>query len=140
MAAKLFSIIGDSNVRRNMTGLNVASREVMKSAEVIDYVLGTPFDQALAGVRAESSVLIVAALTDLIMTNGDCGTVSASIDPVLDSIFTSIAAFCNSRPTTQVRSFLRVAKLFELFSIIHFVCKCPLVCKGFENSGWVPAH
>ena len=103
MAAKLFSIIGDSNVRRNMTGLNVASREVMKSAEVIDYVLGTPFDQALAGVRAESSVLIVAALTDLIMTNGDCGTVSASIDPILSSIFTSISAFCNSRPTTQVR-------------------------------------
>ena len=109
MAAKLFSIIGDSNVRRNMIGLYVASREVMKSAEVIDYVLGTPFDQALAGVRAESSVLIVASLTDLIMTNGDCGTVSASIDPILDSIFTSIAAFCNSRPTTQVRSFLRVA-------------------------------
>ena len=30
--SRLFTIIGDSNVRRNMTGLNVASREAMKKA------------------------------------------------------------------------------------------------------------
>ena len=34
----LFSIIGDSNIRRNMTGLNIASRSSMKSAQIIDCV------------------------------------------------------------------------------------------------------
>ena len=42
--SRLISIIGDGNVRRNMTGLNVASREAMKSAQVIDYAAPTSFD------------------------------------------------------------------------------------------------
>ena len=29
--------------------------------------------------------------------------------------------------------FFRVRVLFELFSIIHFVCKCPLVCVRFKH-------
>ena len=35
---RLFSIVGDANVRRNMTGLNIASRATMKSAQIIDCV------------------------------------------------------------------------------------------------------
>ena len=36
--ARLISIVGDGNVKRNMTGLNTASRESMKNAQVINYV------------------------------------------------------------------------------------------------------
>ena len=106
MSARLFSIIGDANVRRNMTGLNVASREAMKTAQIIDYLGVTPIEQALAEVRPESSVCIVAAITDLILANGDCGTIYASIDPVLDSFFSVLAIFSRSRPALQVRAFI----------------------------------
>ena len=34
--SRLISIIGDANVRRNMAGLNVSSRDAMKNAQVID--------------------------------------------------------------------------------------------------------
>ena len=44
--ARLISIIGDGNVRRNMTGLNVASRESMKKAQIIDYAAPSSFDDA----------------------------------------------------------------------------------------------
>ena len=47
MASRIFSVIGDANVKRNMTSLNIASREVMKNAQVIDYLGVSPIDQAL---------------------------------------------------------------------------------------------
>ena len=106
MSTRRFSIIGDANVRRNMTGFNVASREAMQSAQVIDFLGVTPIEQALNEVRPESTVCIVAAVTDLILSSGDCGTIYALIDSVLDSFFTSLSRFCVSRPDLQVRGFI----------------------------------
>ena len=100
--ARLVSIIGDANVRRNMTGLNVASREAMKNAQIIDYPGLTPIDQALQEIRSESTICIVAAITEPIVSNGDCGTVFASVDPVLSSLHASISAYCTSHPDLQV--------------------------------------
>ena len=112
--AWLVSIIGDANVRRNMTGLNVASREAMKNAQVIDFPGLTPVDQPLAEVRSESNVCIFAALTDPIVANGDCGTVFASVDPVLSSIHQSISAYCLAHPDVQVRVVsLRLSVVFQ---------------------------
>ena len=85
MSSRLFTIIGDPNIRRNMTDLNVSSREVMKTAQVIDFTFGTPIDQVLAQMRTESNFCIFAALTDLLLGNGDCGTISASIDHDMDT-------------------------------------------------------
>ena len=79
MAPPLFSIIGDGNVRRNMTGLNIASRESMKAAQVIDYAAPGSFDDAFKEIRPESTVCIIAALTDLLLSGGGGGTVFASI-------------------------------------------------------------
>ena len=99
----LFSVVGDSNVRRNMTGLNIASREVMKSSQIIDCASLSSLDVALGEVRRESNVCIVAALTDFLLTSGDCGTISSAVDPVLDSFRSKIATFCNARQDLQVR-------------------------------------
>ena len=100
----LFSIIGDDNIKRNMTGLNIASREAMKSSQVIDCFTASTFDAALAEVRADSSVLIVATLTEFILANGFCGTVHSSIDPVLAAFVTKMSGFCAFRPAIQVLS------------------------------------
>ena len=106
MTARIFSIIGDANVRRNMTGLNVASRDIMKAAHVIDFMGTTPFDQALLEVPPNSTACIIAAMTDSLLMNGDCGTIFASIDPVLNTFFASISAFCNAHQTIEVRFLL----------------------------------
>ena len=45
--SRLISVVGDSNVRRNMTSLNIASREAMKNGEVIDCSDMTSLDSAL---------------------------------------------------------------------------------------------
>ena len=100
--SRMISVVGDDNVRRNMTGLNLASREAMKSAQIVDFLGLTPIDQTLLEVRPESSICIVSALTDPIVANGDCGTVFASVDPILTSLHASIAAYCSAHPQIQV--------------------------------------
>ena len=112
----LVSIIGDANVRRNMTGLNVASRETMKNAQIIDFLGLSPVDQALNEVRAESTICIFAAITDPIVANGDCGTIFASIDPVLSSLHASISAYCTAHPAIQVFLTYHFEALFLFYS------------------------
>ena len=112
--ARLVSIIGDANVRRNMTGLNVASREAMKNAQVIDYLGLCPIDQALQEVRPESTMCIIAAITEPIIASGDCGTIFASVDPTLASIHATVAAFC------QAHQNLQVLLVFQPLTLVDF--------------------
>ena len=113
MSSALITIVGDENVTRNMTGLNMASRESMKSAQVISYLNTTPLSQPLLEVRSESSICIFAAMTDALLSNGDCGTIYASVDPVLTSIFTSLSGFCTAHPGLQVRIHLGFLLVFS---------------------------
>lgn len=73
--SRLFSFIGDANVKRKMTGLNIASREAIKSAQVLDCSLMSELDTALQAVRPESDVLILASMTEFLLAAGDCGTI-----------------------------------------------------------------
>ena len=99
--SRLFTIIGDQNVRRNMTGLNVASREVMKSAQVLDCSSMTDMDSRLNEVRPESEVLILASITEFLLSSGDCGTIYSSIDPVLTAFASKVVGFCAYRPNLK---------------------------------------
>ena len=100
--ARLVSIIGDANVKRNMTGLNVASREAMQTAQVIDYQAPASFERAFREIRPESTVCIIAALTDLIISGGEGGTIYASIDPILNSFKSLVLDLCSQRTDLHV--------------------------------------
>ena len=100
--SRMFTIIGDQNVRRNMTALNIASRDVMKSAQVIDCVSLSNLDAALNEVKAESEVLILASITEFLLSGGDCGTIFSSIDPVLATFTSKMVGFCAYRPALKV--------------------------------------
>ena len=99
--SRLFTIIGDGNVRRNMTGLNIASRPSMKSAQIIDVSVAS-IEPSLTEIRAESNVCIIAAVTGFLLLGGDAGTVAASVDPALTTLRDKIFGLCHSRPTLQV--------------------------------------
>ena len=102
MTARIFSIIGDGNVRRNMTSLNIASREIMKKAEVIDCIQLSSLDNALSQVRVETSILIVASITEFLLSGGDCGSIGSSIDHLLTAFASKVTGFCAVRPAVQV--------------------------------------
>ena len=101
---RLFSIVGDANVLRNMTSLNVASRVSMKSAQIIDCTQICNLEAALSEVRAESEVVIIACITEFLIAGGNNGTVSSSIDPALTTFSALVHSFCTAKQTMQVRS------------------------------------
>ena len=115
--SRIFTIVGDGNVRRNMTALNIASRTSMKSAQVIDHV-GIPLEQALLGVQPESNVCIIASITDMLISGGDCGTIFSTIDPVLASLHAQITSFCISRPSIQVLGFINLCSYSLLVLVL----------------------
>ena len=89
-----------------MTGLNVASREIMKTAQVIDCAALANLEAALNEVKAETEVLIVASITEFLLSNGDCGTIHSSIDPVLTTFASKMTAYCGYRPNLKACFFI----------------------------------
>ena len=85
-----------------MTGLNIASRDSMKTAQVIDCASMVALDAAFQEVRAETEVLILATITDFLISGGNCGTIFSTIDPVLATFTTKLLNFCAFRPNLQV--------------------------------------
>ena len=73
----------------------------MQKAQVIDCVSMPTFNDALTEVRNESSVLIIASITEFLVASGDCGTIFSSIDLVLASFVTTLVGFCAFKPTLQ---------------------------------------
>ena len=106
--SRVYTIIGDANIRRNMTTLNIASRDIMKKAEVIDCLQLSTLDNILSQVRVESSIVIVAAVTEFLLSGGDCGSIGSSIDHILTSFCAKISGFCSTRPAVQVIWFFMI--------------------------------
>ena len=96
--SRLFSIVGDSNVRRNMTGLNIASREAMKSAQVIDCELLSSLEAALAEVRAESTICVVSCITNFLSSSSGSDSAAHRVEPVLLEVLEKLTEFSTLRP------------------------------------------
>ena len=80
----------------------MASRESMKTAEIIDCTVMSALDASLNAVRAESTILILASVTEFLLSSGDCGTIFSSIDPVLSTLAAKLHGFSTFRPGLQV--------------------------------------
>ena len=100
--SRLFTIIGDANVTRNMTGLNVASRETMKNSQLLACDTLASLEGCLSQIRPESSVCIIAAITEMLICADSTGTVSSSIESVLSAFKAKISLVCSTRPSLQV--------------------------------------
>ena len=58
--------------------------------------------QPWSEVRPESSVCIVAAITEMLLTADNTGTVASSIESVLHSFKSRLITLCNARPSLTV--------------------------------------
>ena len=85
-----------------MTGLNIASREAMKTAQVVACDDLASLDGALLAVRPESAICIVAAATEPLVSAQRDGTLFATGDPILSELVTKLSTFCLSRPALQL--------------------------------------
>ena len=101
-SGQLFTVVGDANVRRNMTSMNMASREAMASARVIDCKELSAMAQCLREVPADSTVCLVQSITSFLVSASFSGTVFGTIDPILTEFAQQLRGFCQTRPSIQV--------------------------------------
>ena len=100
--AQLYAVVGDGNVRRNMTQMNNASRPSMVTAKVIDCQSAALFTSALQQVPLDTTVCIVESVTSFLVAAQDSGSIFGTIDPVLTDFANTLGEFCAARNTLQV--------------------------------------
>ena len=79
----LFSVIGDSNVRRHMNPMNCRDRPLMSGAQVVLCGRAEVFKEAIKTIRAESTICIIACVSNFITSTAAASSVSMRVEPVL---------------------------------------------------------
>ena len=102
--ARVFSLLGDSNVHRNMGTLTSRDRPLIASAQVIPCGRLDLLAEALRKIRAESNVVILSCVTNF-FTSSEAGSSSASlrVEPVLKEFIANVDAIA---ATQEERLFL----------------------------------
>ena len=98
----IYTIIGDSNIRRNMTAMNIASRQVMADCQMIDCPVLNSLEGAFASVRDTSNVCVISAVSELLVHCEDRGTVQSSVEHVMTSLAGKLGIFCRARSGLNV--------------------------------------
>ena len=96
--SRVFSLIGDSNIRQNVTKTSCRANPVMKTSQIIACGSLSIFEASLSAVREESSVVILSCLTNFLTAAKGSEIVSQRISPVLQDIKDILVAKCQAHP------------------------------------------
>ena len=101
--SRLFSIIGDSNVRNNMTPFNIRDRPGISDAQILSAHRLDVLPDALRSVRTSSDIVILSCITNyLTSSTEESSSVSGRVYPIMAEFRQHVESFCSSRATTMV--------------------------------------
>ena len=94
-----FCLIGDSNVKRNMTPTCCRDRPLHQAAQVVQCGRFEVFSQSLTSIKPEVTICVISCLTNFLTSSEDTSaSVAHRVGPVLDDVFTKVAEECVSNP------------------------------------------
>jgi hypothetical protein len=93
-----FSVVGDSNIQRNLVDYNCGNRSEMREAQVIPCTSLTTFEACLSKVRAEATVLILSCLSNFLRDSESASDPSTRMSEVLKKFKTILFPYCDSNP------------------------------------------
>lgn len=103
---RCFSLVGDSNIRKNINSVNWKDRPLMKSAEVIVCKKLILFSEALKEVRDSSNVVVVSCISNFIADaedeEGGILTPRNRAEPVILEFRRHLLNFCSAASERQV--------------------------------------
>lgn len=109
--SRCFSIIGDSNVRRNISKNSCKANPLLKSTQVVLCGSIELFSESLSQVRAESNVCVVACLSNFISDSAAVPvSLSQRVTPVLHDIHEKVTQACEQNPD---RMYLLLPPMFR---------------------------
>ena len=101
--SRVFTLIGDSNLRRHMSPLNCRDRPLMSGAQHLSCGRIEVLPEALASIREESNVLIVACITNfLTASTDDPSSIALRVEPVIQDFLSKLLDFGSTRPELQI--------------------------------------
>ena len=99
--ARVFSLLGDSNVQRNMNSTNVRDRPLMSGAQVIPCGRLDLLSESLKQVRQESNVVILSCVTNFITSSIESmSSISIRVEPILRQLGTVLGEHAGAHPET----------------------------------------
>ena len=97
-----FTLVGDSNVRRNMTSSVTADRPLMSDAQVLPSGRMSSFAVTLEATRPESNACVVSCISNFLSTSAPSTTPNARVEKVTTDFFAKIRAFALTRPDLMI--------------------------------------
>ena len=97
-ASHVFSLLGDSNVKRHMNPINCRDRPLMSNCQVLPCGKLSMLAETLKAVRTESNVILIACLTNFMTSTESTGSIVHRIDPVLREALSILNEFASLRP------------------------------------------
>ena len=88
---RVFSLIGDSNVHRNMNSTNCRDRPLMSDAQVIPCGRLSVFAKALRQVHKISNIVVMFCITNFITGSEEAGSsIAIRVEPVFKEFYAAI--------------------------------------------------
>ena len=94
----LFSLIGDSNIRRYLNKNSLRGSPLLKSCQVLSCGHPEGFAAALGKVRSESTACIVSCISNFVADADGPTSVSHRVDPVLQDVRAALLDACSANP------------------------------------------
>lgn len=99
----MYSLVGDSNISRNIGRMSRRASSAIKNCQVIPCGVLEVFESSLDQVQIESNVCIVSCITNFIASVSGSETLSQRVDPVLQKVARILCEACVKAPS---RSFM----------------------------------
>ena len=127
---RVFSLLGDSNVVRNMTPFNCRDRPLMKAAQCVPCQRIDVFAESLRQVRAESNVCLMSCVTNFLTRSDSAqGSISQRIEGILMDFLGIVNRAASDNPNCI---FLISPPMYRMFPI-WYRDGMPEVLKRFSD-------
>ena len=95
----MFSIIGDSNIKRHLNQMNRRVRPAMETAELKHCGRLDIFEESIRSLHQGTVNCILSCITNfLTMTEGDSSSAAVRVEPVLTEVRELLTGFCQEFP------------------------------------------
>ena len=96
--SRVFSLIGDSNVKRHSTMTNRRACPALSASQILQCGRLQLLSSTLEQVQATSTSCIITCLTNFLASSSGASTVALRVEPVLLEVREVLGNFCNAHP------------------------------------------
>ena len=98
MAMAIFTLIGDSNVKRHMTPMNCRDRPLMTGSQVLQCGRLEVLAESIKQIRAESTICIFSCVNNFLTLSDGSSTVALRVEPIFQEFLDQLEALSAQRP------------------------------------------